>query len=191
MTAGRVDHAFIRRLEGFRRDGYVPSANGRPLGQSGVTVGAGVDLGHWTAEQLRRRGTPEHVIDAVAPYLGLRGAAAVAALAQRPLRLSYEDAAALTGQIGEQILHAVASRYDRAAKATGSLRWSVLPEPCRTVVASVAYQYGPALSARTPNFWRQVTAGQWGAAVANLEAFGDAYPTRRNAEAAHLRVVLP
>jgi GH24 family phage-related lysozyme (muramidase) len=50
------------------------------------------------------------------------------------------------------------------------------------VVASVAFQYGD-LSRRTPNFWRQVTSGDWDAALNNLRHFGDKYPTRRNKEA--------
>lgn len=190
MTAG-IDHEFIQRLEGFRVEGYVPMSGGVPLGQSGVTIGSGVDLGHWTAEQLLRRGTPRDVVDRLRPYFGLRGYAAVQALREQPLRLATQDAAVLSTRISADIIAAVATRYDTAAKRAGSLRWSALPEPCRTVVASVAYQYGPALSVRTPNFWRQVTSGQWGAATANLENFGDAYATRRRTEAAHLRVVLP
>jgi hypothetical protein len=53
---------------------------------------------------------------------------------------------------------------------------------CQTVVASVAFQYGD-LSLRTPNFWQQVTTENWQAALANLQDFGDKYPTRRNKEA--------
>ena len=44
------------------------------------------------------------------------------------------------------------------------------------------HQYGPYLSRRTPIYWSQVTRGEWGAAVQNLNHFGDAYPTRRQAE---------
>ncbi|MCZ6804491.1 MAG: pesticin C-terminus-like muramidase [Proteobacteria bacterium] len=52
----------------------------------------------------------------------------------------------------------------------------------QTVVASVAFQYGD-LESRTPNYWQQVTTGDWPAALYNLRNFGDRYPTRRNKEA--------
>ncbi|WP_117035089.1 pesticin C-terminus-like muramidase [Klebsiella pneumoniae] len=49
---------------------------------------------------------------------------------------------------------------------------------------AVAYQYGTNLASATPNFWSQVTNGQWQEAINNLNNFGDAYPTRRRSEAA-------
>jgi len=50
------------------------------------------------------------------------------------------------------------------------------------VITSVAFQYGN-LATETPNFWRQVTSGDWDGAVGNLRNFGDAYGSRRNREA--------
>ncbi|SDF83983.1 pesticin C-terminus-like muramidase [Thalassobaculum litoreum] len=185
-----IDWSFIEPLEGFETTGYVPVSGGAPLGMSGVTIGSGVDLGHWTVEQLRRRRVPQHIIDAVGPYLGIRGWPALQLARDRPLILSPDDARMLTDCIRGDIVDAVKSRYDSAAKAAGSLRWNALPEPCRTVVTSVAFQYGPALSSRTPNFWRQVTDGRWAEAHANLMNFGDAYETRRRKEADHLAPVL-
>jgi hypothetical protein len=49
----------------------------------------------------------------------------------------------------------------------------------------VAFQYGD-LAKKTPNFWKQVTSGDWGAAKRNLLDFQDKYPTRRKKEAALL-----
>ena len=54
-----------------------------------------------------------------------------------------------------------------------------------TTVASVAFQYGN-LETETPNFWRQVTSGDWNAAEKNLRDFQDDYGTRRNLEADYL-----
>ena len=53
----------------------------------------------------------------------------------------------------------------------------------QTAIADPTYQYGPDLSARTLEYWNQVTHGEWMAAVQNLNDFGDAYPTRRSLEA--------
>ncbi|MBW9248887.1 MAG: hypothetical protein GJU72_07425 [Acidithiobacillus ferriphilus] len=60
--------------------------------------------------------------------------------------------------------------------------WS-LPTGTQTAIVDLAFQYGPNLSVRTPNYWKQVTTGQWQAAIDNLRNFGDAYGPRRNAEA--------
>ena len=51
------------------------------------------------------------------------------------------------------------------------------------MIASVSFQYGVALNRRTPNFWWQITNGDWDGALANLRNFGDRYDTRRNKEA--------
>jgi hypothetical protein len=48
---------------------------------------------------------------------------------------------------------------------------------------SVAHQYGTNLPDRTPNFWNQVTNGQWQAAHDNLMDFGDSFGPRRRLEA--------
>ncbi|WP_259271153.1 pesticin C-terminus-like muramidase, partial [Klebsiella pneumoniae] len=63
-------------------------------------------------------------------------------------------------------------------------KFSSLPLNTRTAIVSVAYQYGTNLASATPNFWSQVTNGQWQEAINNLNNFGDAYPTRRRSEAA-------
>jgi len=47
----------------------------------------------------------------------------------------------------------------------------------------VAYQYGLNLKVRAPRFWATLTEQDWPAAVAELRNFGDAYATRRIAEA--------
>lgn len=57
-----------------------------------------------------------------------------------------------------------------------------LSSACQTLIASVAFQYGN-LAICTPNFWLQVTIGDWQTALNNLRHFGDMYPTRRNIEA--------
>lgn len=179
-----IDWGFIEKLEGTTTRGYVPrDAKGEPLDQSGVTIGGGVDLGQWTVSQLFRRGVPFHVVEQLAPYVGLRRQDAVDKLDARPLVLTNKDAGALTVTIRIQIMEAVSSRFDGEARRKGRLLWEFLPPECQTVVASVSFQYGPALYRATPNFWRQVTDWDWGGAYLNLLNFGDKYPTRRRKEA--------
>ncbi len=65
-----INGGFIREREGFTTDGIVPKENGKVLGQSGVTVGNGVDLGSKTVQQLKELGVAQDIIDKLTPYLG-------------------------------------------------------------------------------------------------------------------------
>jgi GH24 family phage-related lysozyme (muramidase) len=178
----QIDWNFIEELEGFRNIGYVPTdAAGKPLGKSGATVGAGVDLGQWSEVQLRQRRVPDVIIEQVRPYLGVRGHDAMEILQHRPLNMSRENASALTECIRNESLDGLVKRYDAASDRP----FRYLSQQAQTVIASVAFQYGN-LATETPNFWRQVTRRDWKAAHANLMNFGDAYRTRRRKEAAYL-----
>jgi hypothetical protein len=177
------DWSFIDQLEGFETMGYVPrDAAGEPLGKSGVSVGGGVDLGQWSAIALTRRGVPGAIVDKVAPYCGLRRWDAVHAL-KVPLVLTEEEARRLTRVIQGDITDTLVANYDQAS----ALEFRFLPQEAQTVLLSVAYQFGPDLATRTPKFWKAMTAGDWQAAVRELEDFGDDYPTRRRKEARYLK----
>lgn len=182
-----IDWNFLSRLEGGRcLNGYVPAA-----GASGVTIATGIDLGTRAAPDLAALGLPEHLQAKLSPYLGKRGDAARAALAHMPLEVTEGDAALLDEAVGRRLLGRFARKYDRAI-ARNVPRFGALPGPVRTTIASVVWQYGPSLDrpARqggTPRFWACITRQDWGAAEVELRAFGDAYPTRRGAEADLLR----
>ncbi|PAT70451.1 hypothetical protein CJ738_32485 [Klebsiella pneumoniae] len=48
-----VKYDFIQEKEGFSTSGYVPKgSDGNPDGNSGVTVGSGVDLGNRTSSSM-------------------------------------------------------------------------------------------------------------------------------------------
>jgi hypothetical protein len=80
------------------------------------------------------------------------------------------------GQMGDQDL----------VDETADVSFEDLPDGVQTVIASVAFQYG-SLQKRTPNFWRQITSGDWQGAYRNLQNFGDDYGTRRKKEAVLLK----
>ena len=69
----------------------------------------------------------------------------------------------------------------------GATRFEQLPGGIQTAIASVAFQYGVGLDARTPTFWKNITAQDWEATAKTLDAFGDSYPTRRKLEAEKVR----
>jgi hypothetical protein len=175
-----VDTGFIGSQEGFRLDGYVPDPG---FSRSGVTVGTGVDIGQRSAADIQALDIPETLKQKLIPYALLTGQDAVNFLANRPLRLTEDEAYALDRAVAQDIFGDVAALYDAAATGDSFLE---LPLEARTAVGDVAYQYGPNLAQRLPEFWGDVTQGRWDEATQTLRDFGDRYPARRNEEAALL-----
>lgn len=167
-----IDWKFILDKEGgIKTRGYVPDAQGS---QSGVTIGGGVDLGARNEQDLE--GLPDAIKAKLIPYLGLKGADALAVAGN--LNLTTKEARTVTEFAKEQSLSNLRIKWEN----TTGQSFDSLEEAKATVIASVAFQYGD-LESRTPNFWRQVTTDNWQEAVANLNNFGDKYPTRRKSEA--------
>jgi Bacterial toxin homologue of phage lysozyme, C-term/LysM domain len=172
-----IDTGFVGRQEGFRLDGYVPD----PLfSSSGTTVGTGVDVGQRSVAEIQALDIPETLKQKLIPYAGLKGQDAVNFLASHPLRVTEEEAYVLDQAVAREIFGDVATLYN--ADATGD-SFLELPLEARTAIGDVAYQYGPNLEQRLPNFWDDVTEGRWDEATQTLRDFGDRYPTRRNEEA--------
>ena len=70
----------VYTFEGSEREPYVPMEDGKPLDNSGVTIGKGVDLGQKTPEELAAMGVDPATIAMLRPFFRLRGRAAVDAL---------------------------------------------------------------------------------------------------------------
>ena len=187
-----IDWAFIASLEGAAiTQGYVPTDSaGQALGQSGVTIATGFDLGQHSPADLARlfgEGTPLYVL--LVPYTGLRRAKAIEHLAAHPLTVTEEQATAIDRAVKHEKATVIARAYDAAVAARRDRRlvpFRQLPREAQTVIMSVAFQYG-SLAGRTPSFWGHVVSQDWQAAHADLMAFGDAYSTRRRREAQYLR----
>ena len=172
-----IDTGFIGRQEGFRLDAYVPD----PLfSMSGTTVGTGVDLGQRSVADIQALDIPETLKQKLIPYAGLKGQDAVNLLANRPLRLTDQEAYALDAAVAREIFGDVAALYD-ADTTEGS--FLELPLEARTAIGDLAYQYGPNLEQRLPDLWGDVTQGRWDEAAQTLRDFGDRYPDRRSEEA--------
>ena len=168
-----IDFNFIQKLEGYSLTGYVPA-----FGRSGVTIAGGFDIGQRSIDEIEKA-FDEDLVSKLEPYVGLKRTDADLELDRIPLLITNSEALAINeyahNQARERLLH----------DWCGSVPFDSLSMECQTVVASVAFQYG-SLSARCPNFWRQVTNGDWFEAYNNLRDFGDDYQTRRHKEAALL-----
>lgn len=175
-----IDFLFISELEGGRQTkGYVPEPD---TSRSGVTIATGVDLGQMGESDLERLDLPDELKVKLRPYLGLIKTEAVNMLNSQPLEVTREEADQIDKAVKERFVNSLAEKFQKETNQS----FEDLPVGVRTVIASVAFQYGD-LASRTPNFWRQVTTGDWQGAYQNLRNFGDNYSTRRNKEADLLR----
>lgn len=180
-----VNFDFIAELEGgLILDGYVPGPDGGDI-ESGVTIATGFDLGQFSANEIERMFKDEVMLAPIlADYAGITGFDAQRIIKRHPLHVTKDEAIIIESIVKGQAVSKLESAYNKKAE----VKFKYLPEPVRTVAASVAFQYG-SLSNPCPNFWRQLLARDYDAMYHNLVDFGDNYPTRRNKEADYLNKI--
>ena len=181
-----VDRGFLAGVEGSRSDMYVPTdKNRKVIGHSGPTIGIGVDLGSKDRAYLESLGISSKLVDQLNPYLGHKKEAALTYVKANPLSLKQTDLDALNAAVQDRELRKLVKRYN-AASQVGP--FGSLPRSTQSAIASLYFQYGTdAPEKATPNYWKQITTGDWEAAHRNLSAFGDAHQPRRGLEATKLR----
>ena len=187
--------AFLCRMEGVFRQAYVPCRRrnftgrnsveecGPVLGASGVTIAAGLDLGQHTAAELQAMDLPPALVRRFAPYLGLKKAEAVAALAARPCTISQEECRDITAALHNTYVERTAARYAR----DGGGDFATLPWQAQAVATSLMLHLGT--PPRYPKTWAHLLARDWAAAAAELEHGFTRYTNRRREEAALLRAI--
>lgn len=151
------------------------------LSKSGVTIATGFDLGQRNEDDLKRLGLGDNLISKLKPYLGMQGVEAKRYLDKHPLAINDAQAEAIDRAVKAQHVKLLTNNYN--AEVKNDKKFSDLPSEAQTVIASVSFQYGANLKARTPKFWGYVISQDWEKAVSTLRNFGDAYPTRRRREA--------
>lgn len=161
--------------------GYVPDLQN---GKSGVTIACGVDLGQMYSN-LNLVGLQKDIAEQVRPYLGLKGALALATIKAKPLILTEDEAVTLRDWKRAQMTHDLSSHFMRDAQ----VYFTKIPDAAQTVLQSVQWQYGTPW-ARTPHFWGHACQQDWPSVIHDLRNFGDAYKTRRNSEADYLKTNL-
>ncbi|MBB1088723.1 hypothetical protein H4F99_09495 [Lysobacter sp. SG-8] len=194
--AWRLDDDFLEESEGaLVLDGYIPRRNGEILGQSGVTISTGIDLGQQSAAGTRtiidnyiaEHGNAGNVdvdalMDTLDPYFGLRRQAAADALAAQPLTVTEAEAELLAEAFKFHFLNEIADQFD--AENELGMTFRQLPAAAQTVIMDFAYQYG--LSDTRGNirqtFWGHVYRGEWLELAEWLDSNPDPYTRRRRRE---------
>ena len=183
---------FLGPLEGAGvTRGYVPCDKaGRPLGVSGVTIGTGVDLGQQTGAGLLDMGVPHAVVKKLLPYIGLKKAAALAAIKAQPLVLTPAEVAAIDDAVFARYVRDIEARYNKDNPAS---TFADSPPEAQAVLVSILYQRGLGSPKNYPNTWKLLLAGDWPGAAAKLcnGALWDGYQTRRAAEGKLLKRIKP
>ena len=159
---------FLNCHEGFTLCGYVPinSTSGEVLGHSGVTIGAGVDLGNKSSASFPS--VSNTLVDKLEPYFGLKRNLAACAGIERRLTLTEAEANTLTEAITNDTVKDVSTRYD-SDKDNNTLTFASLPRGIRTAIVSVWYQFG--YPEAYPRFWSFVTKNDWDNAIKELRNF--------------------
>lgn len=163
-----ISKKFLRCHEGLSFCGYVPinPKNGEVLGRSGVTFGAGIDLGSKSKTSLEF--LPIAVLAKLGPYIGLRRNLAACAVIERPLVLSSNERNQLIDAVTDETIKNVSKNYNYA-RVKDALPFASLPRGIRTAIVSVWYQFG--YPSAYPKFWGLVTSNDWVGAVKELRNF--------------------
>ncbi len=184
-----IDYDFIMNQEkdpegGFSGKAFVPQDNdGKPLGKSGITFACGVDIGQMNLTDAQKLcGSKTQLYEQIKDYVGVTGKAAQALLQQAPLEINKADMLFLGGQKYAEIYKSLARYYGEG--------FYELQKSLRTILLSVAVQYGANLPKRTPRFWQYAIQQDWQGMIKELRNFGDAYKSRRNREADYLESAL-
>ncbi|WP_167285361.1 pesticin C-terminus-like muramidase [Marilutibacter alkalisoli] len=192
----RLDDAFLEQSEGaLILEGYIPMQGGEVLGQSGVTISTGVDLGQQSASGTRNiinnyineHGNNENVdVDAfmakLNPYFGLKKGAAVAALEETPLTVTQAEAELLAEAFKHHFLNQIAAQFN--ARNELGMTFQRLPTEAQTVIMDFAYQYGlsDTQGSVRQTFWGHVYRGEWMQLAEWLNSNPDPYTSRRRRE---------
>lgn len=170
-----INYKFIEKLEGNKLNGYVPDSKNS---NSGGTIAMGFDIGQRKTSDLIDLFGYSSLTTKLACYTDKKGQIAVKHLRDYPLTITKEERETINSVVRMSSYLKLIKLWSSATKN----KFTSLSVNRQTVIASVAFQYGN-LATETPNFWQQVTTGDWDAALANLRDFEDKYPTRRNKEA--------
>lgn len=130
-------------FEGSSPVPYIPTEDGKPLDNSGVTIGKGVDLGQKTPEELAAMGVDPATIAMLRPFFGLRGRAAVDALkaAQRAgLTIRLTDAQQLN--LNDSVIRGESANFRKEFQRKIGFSLDELNENQQLALTSMAFQFG-------------------------------------------------
>lgn len=173
--------------------GCVPDKNNS---SSGITFGYGIDIGQLSRIDLYKSGLPIESVQKLSKYVGLKGKEAYNVLDKfnSEVILTETDVDILQHYVQNKLVNRLAQNFDKHTKGE---TFNNLTKEQRSVITSVAYQYGPNFGVpnqrgevKAPKFWTYITENDWESTIEELRHFNDRYPTRRNKEADYLEIAM-
>lgn len=159
----RTEIDSLKSAEGFERNGnyayLVKDNDGNIMGQSGVTIGNGVDLGQQSHERLKNWLRPE-LYNKVKDYIGLKKSDAEAKLNEQPLNLTRAEAEEISGIVIDKYL----TDLKRTVRNFDSLQ-----VPARTALLHAFYHKG-VNSSFFQELKKHITTGDYRSAIALLKS---------------------
>jgi len=190
--------AYIGEAENASRilTGHVPKKDGSVMGDSGVTVSTGLDLGKQTEESLRNMGLDEALISKLSPFLGKTGQDALDLVnsEDKNITLTDDEYDQIDRKLLEFEFNNLQNLWDSGSihgmDPAGTTRWLDLTPAQRTVIQSVLRQYG---TSGAPIFIGHASRGDWVNVINELDNFvnpdsgKDQYLSRREKDSNLLR----
>ena len=163
---------------------------GSAIGKSGITIGAGIDLGQTSEKELREYGIPEKWLAKVRTFIG-PGVDQTAALAEYNARkfedqLTTAEVAMFNSRVREALIRKVAGHY---REITGQDFYK-LDTYSQTAIYSVCHQnHGPSKPGKkVQELMIRISEGKIDEASATLRSIGDKDKDRRAKEAKFLEL---
>lgn len=147
--------------------------------RSGVTVGAGFDLGQIRegpagTATLRKYGFPEPLVQKLSPYLGLKRRDAYHALGKKPLTLSDRELDFINRQVMTLYGNKCIVQWDKVTrekrkKGVNRLYFHELTSGQQTIIFSRYYHQGPGWRERNKEMYRSMSNNDWDEVARQLE----------------------
>lgn len=177
----RVDQNKIKTDEGYTNHGVQPTS------KSGLTIGNGIDLQSKDATWLANANISAASQKVLAPFAGAAPADVPGLLSKYGSPVVPDaDLALMYNKAYSEIYQHVTATYNAASTASGfGIPFTQLPAAAQTAIMDLGYQT-PNL-AKYPNFWSDITSGQWDAAINELQNWsGPGNTSPRKSELADL-----
>jgi len=169
----KIDYALISKFEGGQRlEGYIPMRKGEVIGNSGVTIGTGVDVGQMSKGEICALPISETLKEKLLPFGNIVKDAAKAKLDYTPLYITKPEADELDRAVYEKILNILVYLYNRES----AVKFDELPEKAQTCIASIAINMGPAFKNKDRLLWDLAVNHEW----QELRIYLSDYPVKEN-----------
>jgi hypothetical protein len=175
----KIDLRFISEREGGQQlKGYVPMKAGIAIGESGVTIATGVDLGQMNRQELSRMKISTVLKSKLGNYVGIKKAIAIDFLKRNPLTITRAEAIELDTEKGKTIFIPLINYYNQDS----IIPFHQIPSSAQTVLASLAWHRGPNFRVKKQfiGIWNAAIYQNWEGMAEELRAYKTAVKGIKN-----------